>query len=239
MPELPEVETVVRGLHTSISGKKIRLVQVNRRDLRFPIPSNFESISRQAVITSITRRAKYLLMHLDCGMTVIGHLGMSGRMLLTPKSSYIPAKHDHIIWEFDGHERLVFNDARRFGFMLLAPTADLAKHQMFQHLGSEPLTEAFDVPYMYQRMQGKTVAVKQWLMDNKNVVGIGNIYACEALYMANIDPTKSVGLLDKPAINRLVPAIKTVLERAIEAGGSSLKDYVQASGTLGYFQHQF
>lgn len=238
MPELPEVETVVRGLSDQIAGKQIQMVQVRRHDLRYPVEANFDKIVQQQVVRSVSRRAKYILIHLSNGQTIIGHLGMSGRMVVTSNQTR-PAKHDHVIWLFTDHTQLVFNDARRFGFVLLADSQVLHTHKIFRMLGPEPLTDEFNISYVIEHILNRKIPVKQWIMDNKNVVGIGNIYACEALFKAKILPDRKVSDLQKEEVSQLVHAIKEVLTAAICAGGSSLKDYVQTSGTLGYFQHQF
>lgn len=235
MPELPEVETVVRGLAKSLQGKRITAIVAARKNLRIPFPANLKDIEG-ARIEKIFRRAKYILLGLSGGDALIIHLGMSGRMTVNPDKK---EKHDHMVMTLQDGTTAVFNDARRFGLVALCKTAEIDKHKFFCHLGPEPLDRQFTAEYLAAKLKGKKVAVKQAIMDQCLVVGVGNIYAAEALYQAGIDPRRSGASLTKAEIARLVAAIRDVLKRAIAAGGSSLRDYVQADGKLGYFQHHW
>lgn len=239
MPELPEVETVCRGLARAVAGRKIGSVSLARKNLRIPFPPALAKIAG-ARITSIGRRAKYILLKLSTGKTVIIHLGMSGRMTVRGKKEpYAPEKHDHMVIGMQDGTRVVFNDARRFGLVALAPTDALEKHKLLKHLGPEPLGPAFTARYLAARLKGKKAAIKLVVMDQRIVVGVGNIYASEALFMAGIDPRRAAGTLKEAEIAKLVSAIRAVLKQAIAAGGSSLRDYVQTDGELGYFQHRW
>lgn len=238
MPELPEVETVVRGLKGKIVGKKIKEVIIRRYDLRYPISDNLVQILQDSLIVDIKRRAKYILIQLDNGHSIMGHLGMSGRMVLSTSEPNIE-KHDHVIIVFKDGMYLIFNDTRRFGFLLLIPTHDLMQHPMLARLGVEPLETMFDAAYLYTHTRDRVTPIKHWLMDNAHVVGIGNIYACESLFYAGILPTRPAASITPQQSKKLVTSIKHVLHQALDAGGSSLKDYVQASGAAGYFQHAF
>jgi formamidopyrimidine-DNA glycosylase len=236
MPELPEVETVVRGLEKAMKGRAIARVTLNRADLRFPFPPALGRV-RNARVESLSRRAKYILIALEKQKTMIVHLGMSGRMTVT--DTYDPEKHDHMILELDNDAYVVFNDPRRFGLVDLADTPQLARHKFFRHLGPEPFDKAFNAKYLAEKFRNKKTAVKLAIMDQRVVVGVGNIYASEALYEARIDPRRAAGSLNPAEIKKLAAAIRSTLARAIKAGGSSLRDYVQADGELGYFQHQW
>jgi formamidopyrimidine-DNA glycosylase len=239
MPELPEVETVCRGLEKALAGQKIAEIRLNRKGLRIPFPPRLTALTG-AKILSIRRRAKYILMPLDTGETVILHLGMSGRMVIAPKGdAYTPAKHDHMLLRLKNGTQVVFNDARRFGLVDLAATNDIDRHRLFAHLGPEPLEKAFTPAFLAARLKGRKGDIKQIIMDQKTVVGVGNIYASEALFRAGIHPARAAASLKKPEVEKLVRAIRRVLEAAIKAGGSSLRDYVQADGELGYFQHHW
>lgn len=235
MPELPEVETVRRGLEKVLPGRKIASVTVNRRDLRIPFPPRLKEIAGNKVL-GIGRRAKYLLLPLSGGQTLIIHLGMSGRLLLED-TARAPEKHDHMLIVMEGGTRVTFNDPRRFGLVTLC--ADVATHKLFTHLGPEPLEKEFSPACLAAKLKGKKIAVKLAIMDQRLVVGVGNIYASEALYMAGIDPRRAAATITAAEGRKLVAAIKAVLKKAIAAGGSSLRDYVQTDGELGYFQHQF
>ena len=237
MPELPEVETVCRGLGKAITGKKISSITVRRRKLRIPIPAHFEKTLTGRKITGIRRRAKYVIMDMDGGISSIWHLGMSGSMTvstLTPE----PAKHDHVIFRAGG-KTITFNDPRRFGLVTMDKTANLAQNKIFRHLGVEPLEKIFDGKYLFKKLQPKKIAIKLAIMDQRTVVGIGNIYASEALFRAKISPLRKSCDLTPQETSRLVAAVKFVLKSAIAAGGSSLRDYVQTDGELGYFQHKW
>lgn len=239
MPELPEVETVCRGLASVLPGHTISAVTQNRADMRIPFPATLGKIINSK-ITSIDRRAKYVLIRLSDGQTLILHLGMSGRLLIHDNTKkYIPDKHDHLILQMDNGTSIVFNDPRRFGLTALAQTKDLAQHRFFVHLGPEPLEKAFTAAYLAEKIKGKKIAIKLAIMDQRVVVGVGNIYASEALFTADIDPQRAASTLKPSELKGLVAAIKDVLKKAIKAGGSSLRDYVQTDGELGYFQHHF
>lgn len=238
MPELPEVETVMRGLAPVLMGQRIKSVRVRQRQLRVPLPATFARTLAKARVTGLKRRAKYILVSLDNGKTLLIHLGMSGRLLIHTKPA--PAqKHDHVVFTLNNHAQIVFNDPRRFGLMALAPSGDLANHKTLRHLGVEPLEKEFSAAYLRDQLRTSSRPVKLAIMDQELVVGVGNIYACEALFAAHINPNRKARTLGDAECRTLTQAIKTVLKRAIKKGGSSLRDYVQASGEAGYFQHEF
>ena len=279
MPELPEVETVRRGLEPAMAGARIaRLVQ-RRPDLRFPLPERFAERLTGRRVERLGRRAKYLLAHLDGGEVLIMHLGMSGRFTVSPPpsptsragrhssrargegngaladerelvGSFVqdtgtdPA-HDHIVLELEGGATVTYNDPRRFGFMDLVPADALEACRHFAGLGPEPLGNGFGAACLAERAQGRAADLKAFLLDQRNVAGLGNIYVCEALFRVGLSPHRAAACLaDKRGrpterCERLVPAIRAVLEEAIAAGGSSLRDYAHADGSLGYFQHSF
>src|SRR5215470_10412542 len=242
MPELPEVETVRRGLIPRLVGRRIvRLIQ-RRRDLRVPMPSKFAQKVEGRTIQAIDRRAKYLLLRLDDGQTLIAHLGMSGRMTLFDAASAAEhpfQRHDHVVFETDEGWQVRFNDARRFGLMLLAADAAVPKHKLFKGLGPEPLDDSFDGAALAGRLKGRKTPIKAALLDQKTLVGVGNIYACEALFLAGISPRRSAHTVQGERADRLVATIKQVLLRSIDDGGSTLRDHVQPGGELGYFQTRF
>lgn len=242
MPELPEVETVRRGLVPRMVGHRIaRLIQ-RRKDLRVKLPAKFAAKVEGRAVTAIDRRAKYLLMRLDDGQTLIVHLGMSGRMTLHDARSAAEhpfERHDHVVFDMDDGWQVRFNDARRFGLMLLVPTETVEKHKAFKGLGPEPLDAAFDGAILAARLKGRRTPIKAALLDQKTLVGVGNIYACEALYMSGISPRRSAHTVQGDRAERLVEAIKRVLLRSIDDGGSTLRDHVQPGGELGYFQTRF
>jgi formamidopyrimidine-DNA glycosylase len=233
MPELPEVETVCRGLAQKALGDTLVRVELRRKNLRFPLPRALSVIKNQRV-TEITRRAKYILLSLSSGEKIVIHLGMSGRLMFNPDTA---GKHDHVVFHFKSSGAVVFNDARRFG--LVDVTRDPARHRLIRNLGPEPLETGFDAEYLSQKLRHKKTAVKTAIMDQRLVVGVGNIYASEALWRAGIDPRKIAAKITEKESLLLVKAIKATLSDAIKAGGSSLKDYVQTDGELGYFQHSF
>jgi formamidopyrimidine-DNA glycosylase len=242
MPELPEVETVRRGLIPRLVGRRIvRLIQ-RRRDLRVPMPRRFAERVQGRRVLGIDRRAKYLLVRLDDGQTLIVHLGMSGRLMLHDAASAAEhplGRHDHVVIETDEGWQVRFNDARRFGLMLLADNEGLAKHKLFKGLGPEPLDPTFDGPALAVRLKGRRTPIKAALLDQKTLVGVGNIYACEALYMSGISPRRSAYTVQGERADKLAAAIKEVLLRSIKDGGSTLRDHVQPDGELGYFQTRF
>ena len=239
MPELPEVETIVRGLRPCLEGRVLARVEQRCPALRFPFPPGFAQRLEGRRVVSIGRRAKYILAHLDGGEVLLCHLGMSGRMVVTRENGRPLEKHDHVILSTDRGDQIRFNDARRFGMMDLVPEADLHEHRLLKDLGPEPLGNAFNGPALADALKGKRTPIKAALLDQKIVAGIGNIYACEALYFAGLSPRRQAYTVQGGRAERLVAAIRDVLGRAIAAGGSSLRDYVQASGELGYFQHDF
>jgi formamidopyrimidine-DNA glycosylase len=242
MPELPEVETVRRGLVPRLVGHRIvRLIQ-RRRDLRVPLPAKFAQKVEGRTVQAIDRRAKYLLIRLDDGQTLIAHLGMSGRMTLFDAASAAEhpfQRHDHVVMETDEGWQVRFNDARRFGLMVLAPSEAVQRHKLFKGLGPEPLDETFDGSALAARLKGRRTPIKAALLDQKTLVGIGNIYACEALFLSGISPRRSAHTVQGERADRLVAALKTVLLRSIDDGGSTLRDHVQPGGELGYFQTRF
>lgn len=246
MPELPEVETVRRGLAPAMEGAVIARAQVNRPDLRWPLPDRMADRLTGRRVTRLGRRSKYLLANLDDGQTLIVHLGMSGRMLVSGLQLGVfhhdhpaPAKHDHVVLDMDNGARVTFNDARRFGAMDLVATAGLDDHWLIRDLGPEPLGNAFSETYLPARLQGRMTPIKAALLDQRIVAGLGNIYVCEALHRAGISPLRKAGRIASGRVAALVPVIREVLAEAIEAGGSSLRDHRQADGELGYFQHTF
>lgn len=246
MPELPEVETVRRGLAPAMEGAEIAQADVNRPDLRWPFPARMaERLSGQQVM-GLRRRSKYILADLASGETLLVHLGMSGRMLVSgdPLGVFVhehpaPEKHDHVVLHMDNGARITFNDPRRFGAMDLMETATAESHKLLAVLGPEPLGNAFNEDHLIAAFKGKNTPVKSALLDQRIVAGLGNIYVCEALYRAGISPTRKAGRISKTRVAALVPIIRDVLAEAIEAGGSSLRDFRQADGELGYFQHRF
>lgn len=239
MPELPEVETVMRGLEPAMMNKQISRVQKRRADLRIPFPANIEEALEGRTVQSLTRRAKYILIHFDSADVLVIHLGMSGRVLIIGDVSYEPEKHDHLIITMNDDMRIVYNDPRRFGMIFLVSQGDMASHKAFKEMGPEPLGNEFSAPILKERLKGKKTSIKQALLDQRVVCGLGNIYVCEALYEAGISPKALAGQISLPRLEILTRKIKDVLERAIKAGGSSLKDFRQADGELGYFQHSF
>jgi formamidopyrimidine-DNA glycosylase len=233
MPELPEVETVMRGLDGHLTGRRIAVARLNRPDIRFLVPPELPAVLTGAVVLGFRRRGKYILMRLDSGFSVLIHLGMSGRMLLDAE----PALHEHLRIETEGGGAVGFVDPRRFGVLDLLRTADEDSHKMLAGMGPEPLGNAFSGPVLAAALKGKVTAIKVALLDQRVVAGIGNIYASEALFRAGIDPRREAGKVSRARIEALVQAIRETLLEAIAAGGSSLRDYVQPSGELGYFQH--
>lgn len=239
MPELPEVETVCRGLAAKIQGLRLERVTVRRPDLRFPLPADFAERLTGRRIDSIKRRAKYMLWQMDDGTVALGHLGMSGRLVIMERPNSLPAKHDHLVFELEGGIQVRFNDTRRFGYFALSDMVSLTAHPHLANLGPEPLEADFDTAYLAARLAGKQTVIKAALLDQRVVAGLGNIYVCEALYRAGIAPTRPSGTIGRAKLAILVGAIGDVLTEAIAAGGSTLRDYVQSSGELGYFQHSF
>ena len=235
MPELPEVETTVRGLARFLEGERIESVRLNRPDMRFAFPPGLVQVLTGATISSLGRRAKYGLLHTDRAATVIFHLGMSGRWRIDPDTD---EKHDHLVLETAAH-RFALNDPRRFGFVDMIDTEKLGAWRAFAAMGPEPLGPELTATYLKAALAGRKQAIKLCLLDQAIVAGLGNIYVCEALFRARIDPRKAGGAISLPALKRLVPAIREVLEQSIADGGSSLRDYAAPSGELGYFATRF
>nr|WP_295661443.1 bifunctional DNA-formamidopyrimidine glycosylase/DNA-(apurinic or apyrimidinic site) lyase [Polymorphobacter sp.] len=236
MPELPEVETVVRGLRPILVGRRLARVELHRDGLRRAFPDGLVQRLTGAVVTGIERRAKYGLIATDRDDTLVFHLGMSGRMRLDPAEI---GKHDHAVFTTGDGQVVAFNDARRFGSLDLVPTADVATYPAFVALGPEPLGPSLTPAYLKAAFAGRTAPIKPLLLDQRIVAGLGNIYACEALYIAGIDPRRAAGSVSLAKLKALVPAIHETLESSIAAGGSSLRDHAQVDGTLGYFQKSF
>ena len=235
MPELPEVETTVRGLARFLEGERIARVAVNRPDLRRPFPPELVQALTGATVTGLGRRAKYGLVHTDRGQTMIFHLGMSGRWRIDPGA---PDRHDHLLLETAGH-RFALNDARRFGSVDLVPSEALDQWPQFAALGPEPLGDGLSAAHLAAAFKGRQQAVKLLLLDQRIVAGLGNIYVCEALFRSGISPDRAGGKVARAALDRLVPAIREVLEESIADGGSTLRDYAQPDGELGYFATRF
>ncbi len=246
MPELPEVETVRRGLLPVMEGQLIASADVRRPDLRWPFPERMADRLTGHQVLALRRRSKYILVDLASGETLIVHLGMSGRILISGEQlggfhhdHPAPEKHDHVIIDMSNGARVTFNDARRFGAMDLSPTENIESHWLLKDLGPEPLGNAFSEDYLTAALAGRRMPMKAALIDQKIVAGLGNIYVCEALHRARISPRIQAGDMSRARITRLVPVIRDVLQEAIESGGSSLRDYRQTDGELGYFQHGF
>lgn len=250
MPELPEVETVRRGLVPAMEGKRIERAEVRRPDLRWPFPERMAERLTGAGIERLRRRSKYILADLSTGETLLVHLGMTGRMTVSGIAApYVPGqfhhthplpeKHDHVVFDMGDGARVTFNDARRFGAMDLMPTDRAEAHPLLAALGPEPLGNDFHAEGLAARLKGRKGPVKVLLLDQRIVAGLGNIYVSEALHRAGIHPERAGGSIPRDGLERLVGDIRAVLAEAIEAGGSSLRDYRQADGELGYFQHSF
>lgn len=235
MPELPEVETTVRGLARFLDGERITRAVLNRPDMRFPFPEGLVQSLTGARVTGLGRRAKYGLIHTDRQSTLIFHLGMSGRWRIDPDE---PAKHDHLVLEAGGHV-FALNDPRRFGYVDLVDTERLGEWPAFAAMGPEPLGDDLTPEHLHAALKDRKQAIKLLLLDQRIVAGLGNIYVCEALARSSINPRKAGGKVSRPALARLVPAIKAVLAQSIEDGGSSLRDYARPDGELGYFATRF
>ena len=236
MPELPEVETVCRGLAPVLEGRRIARVTLRRKDMRIPFPKGLAQTLTGHVVRRIARRAKYILLHMDDGHVAIIHLGMAGRMQIVDPATPLD-RHDHVIIVTDAGVEIRFNDPRRFGLMTFTTEDALDGHKLFSHLGPDPLGNSFNAPFLANALKGRKTAIKLALLDQRIVVGIGNIYASEALHRAGISPKRRAGTITAARAEALVPAIQQILNDAIAAGGSSLRDHVQPSGELGYFQH--
>jgi formamidopyrimidine-DNA glycosylase len=246
MPELPEVETVRRGLAPHLVGARLAQVEQRRPDLRFPLPERFPERLTGATVTALERRAKYLRAHLDTGETLVCHLGMTGRFLVEDAQPVRfvhgagdDPRHTHVVFRTEAGVTVSFNDARRFGYMELVATEVLERHPWFAGLGPEPLGRGFGPKALASAFAGRRQSVKATLLDQRVVAGLGNIYVCEALHRSAIHPEKPAGEVSAPKLKRLAVEIVATLEEAIAAGGSTLRDYRNAEGSLGYFQHAF
>jgi formamidopyrimidine-DNA glycosylase len=246
LPELPEVETVRRGLLPAMEGQRVLSAEVRRPDLRWPFPERMAERLEGRRVLGLRRRSKYILADLDSGESLLIHLGMSGRMLVSGRAlgefhhdHPAPSRHDHVVIAMEGGARITFNDARRFGAMDLMPTDRAEEHWLLAGLGPEPLGNAFHEDYLVARLRGRATPIKAALLDQRIVAGLGNIYVCEVLHRAGLSPRRQAGRIAARRVAGLVPVIRDVLAEAIEAGGSSLRDYRQADGELGYFQHAF
>ncbi|MEM7223430.1 MAG: bifunctional DNA-formamidopyrimidine glycosylase/DNA-(apurinic or apyrimidinic site) lyase [Pseudomonadota bacterium] len=239
MPELPEVETVIRGLRPHLEGRRLAAVEQRCPALRFPFPEGFAERLSGRRVERIQRRAKYILIHLEGEEVLLCHLGMSGRMVVGRVEDGTLERHDHVIFSTDGGARIRFNDARRFGVMDLIESARLEEHKLLRDLGPEPLGNSFNGPALAAALKGRRTPIKAALLDQKVVAGLGNIYVSEALFFAGLSPRRQAYTVQGGRAERLAGAVREVLTRAIAAGGSSLRDYVQANGELGYFQHQW
>jgi formamidopyrimidine-DNA glycosylase len=246
MPELPEVETVRRGLLPAMEGVVIARADVNRPDLRWPFPEGMAERLTGQKVERLRRRSKYILADLSSGESLLVHLGMSGRMLVSgdPLGNFVhdhpsPEKHDHVVFHMANGARVTFNDPRRFGAMDLLDTATADQHKLLASIGPEPLGNNFHEAHLVAALKGRNMPIKSALLDQRIVAGLGNIYVCETLYRAGVHPARKAGQLSKARVASLVPIIREVLAEAIEAGGSSLRDFKQADGELGYFQHSF
>src|SRR5262245_49353101 len=254
MPELPEVETVKRGLRSSMEGRTFTNVETRRGDLRIPFPEDFENRLTGRRVQRLWRRAKYIMAELDAGETLVIHLGMSGRIAVYSKnkerhlgsfhydvvlSEVGRGKHDHVVFDTDAPARIVFTDHRRFGLMTIVETASLESHKLFKDLGIEPLSKEFDAAYLKQAFKGKKTPIKSALLDQRLIAGLGNIYVCEALWRSRISPKRQAAKVKTSQLEVLAPAIKQVLQEAVRAGGSSLRDHRRTDGELGDFQKAF
>lgn len=239
MPELPEVETVRRGLQPVLEGRLLTSVVQRRPDLRFPMPERLADRLAGRRVRSVGRRAKYILVELDDANVLLLHLGMSGRLLVLDDGAVAPGPHDHIDLVTDAGVTVRFNDVRRFGILDLVPAGGLATHRLLAGLGPEPLGNRFGADVLGAALRGRRSPIKAALLDQRVVAGLGNIYVCEVLHRAGVSPRRKAGRIAAARVAALVPAIREVLMAAIEAGGSSLRDYRQADGELGYFQHAF
>ena len=260
MPELPEVETVRRGLAASMAGRRLASVTARRPDLRLPLPRDFAARLEGREVLGVERWAKYILIHLDDGLTLLVHLGMTGRFTIFPPSGrarnlgelyYEPAAadgapglHDHVLMTLDDGTRIVFTDPRRFGVMDLVPSAELKEHRLLKGLGVEPLSRQFTAGYLARILDARKAPLKSVLMDQRNIAGLGNIYACEALFRAGLSPERPARTLARRAgidrrLVRLASAVRQVLREAIRAGGSTLRDYAAADGRRGGYQSRF
>jgi formamidopyrimidine-DNA glycosylase len=236
MPELPEVETVKNGLSPYLIGRTIKTIKINRPNLRIPFPKNMKSDIEGQKCISLRRRGKYIWADFENSKTLVIHLGMSGSFTINPVKQ---SKHDHVEFITDHNDRMTYHDPRRFGMMFMVETGQENNHPAFQIMGPEPLGNTFNAPILIERLANKKSPIKTAILDQSVIAGVGNIYACEALYMAGISPLRGANTIKGDRAERLVAAIKTVLQSAIESGGSTLRDHRRTDGTMGYFQHAF
>jgi formamidopyrimidine-DNA glycosylase len=262
MPELPEVETVRRGLEPALTGRRIVGLDLRRRDLRFPFPDRFRARVEGATVEALSRRAKYLIAELSTGEGLVMHLGMTGRFIIEPPGGLSKGAaaqepgafyadvgrhlaHDHVVMVLSDGGRIIYNDVRRFGFMDLAPLATIATSRHFAAMGIEPLGNALSGEVLAELFHGKVAPLKAALLDQRLIAGLGNIYVCEALFRTGLNPEAPAGTIatatgrPRPAAHRLAAVIRDVLNEAIAAGGSTLRDFAHTDGSLGYFQHRF
>ncbi|MDZ4761553.1 MAG: bifunctional DNA-formamidopyrimidine glycosylase/DNA-(apurinic or apyrimidinic site) lyase [Alphaproteobacteria bacterium] len=246
MPELPEVETVRRGLAPAMEGRRILRTEMRRADLRFPFPENFVARVSGQKVNALGRRAKYLTAALSAGETLIMHLGMTGRFTVADRrlgefvhETGADPKHDHLAFDMEGGGRITFNDPRRFGFVELWPTAELDAYPAFADMGPEPNSNRFSGAYLGSAFRGRKSPVKAALMDQGVVAGLGNIYVAEALFRAGVNPRRVAGSISAARLERLAAAVREVITEAIDAGGSSISDFAGAGGERGAFQHRF
>lgn len=242
VPELPEVETIRKGLEPVLLGARIMRIELKRPGLRYPFPEDFVNRLELRVVTAMERRAKYILIHLSSGNVLLVHLGMSGRFLVEKDPADLTnaeRKHDHVIFHMSNGFTISYRDPRRFGFMDLCSLPDLHKNRHLNTLGIEPLSPELDGAYLTSLFRHKNIPLKTVLLNQRLIAGLGNIYVCEALFLSKLHPAKEASSLKPHEAEKLAAAIQHVLVNALEAGGSTLKDYAQADGSSGYFQHQF
>lgn len=241
MPELPEVETICQALKPLLEGHSFQKIQLNRLDLRYPIPYDLENKLTHHSINLVRRRAKYLLVDFSHGLTLIWHLGMSGRVIIEDKDLPLkPSLHDHVVFTTSGNQRIIYRDPRRFGFLRLSSTPQLNEVAPFNTLGAEALDEPHLNGYTFhQCLMQRKISIKSALLDQKIIAGVGNIYASEALWQAKLSPFRLTNTLTFAEAERLLKALQDVLRRAIAAGGSTLRDHIHPNGDIGYFQHDF
>ncbi|MES2677598.1 MAG: bifunctional DNA-formamidopyrimidine glycosylase/DNA-(apurinic or apyrimidinic site) lyase [Pseudomonadota bacterium] len=238
MPELPEVETICRGIEQNIIGKKIAAIQTSDKNLRLPFPKNFSELKDQKII-SVARRARYILIKITTQKILLVHLGMSGKLLYLEKLPKKLEKHDHFVMQFSDDSCLIYNDPRRFGLVDLVDEKKINLHSMIKNLGFEPLTKDFNGKYLQAKLKGKKINIKTVMMDNAIVVGVGNIYINESLFESKISPLREAGNLSLKELETLINNIKKILQKAIKLGGSTLRDYVKSNGDVGGFQFDF
>ena len=238
MPELPEVETVRRGLENNIIDKKIASVFISDKKLRLPFPKNFSTDLKNKTIISVKRRARYIIIELDKELNILVHLGMTGKIIYQTKTP-TPSLHDHCLISFSDKTSIIYNDPRRFGLIDLVKTSEIKNHKMLKNLGPEPLSKEFNAKYLQSKLENKQMNIKTAMMDNEIVVGVGNIYINESLFQSSISPLKAAGNLKLNQLENLIINIKKILKKAIELGGSTLRDYVNLHGDVGGFQFNF